>query len=112
MRLISSQSFQPTSPSQSSFVPGRNAKRSGFRRPYATIRRAFASADPASGLSAGAAPVSGSMRMIVPSSETGSAGVRRSWLRSAPPSAVGGASVAPMPPGGSPHGFSGLPSWP
>ena len=33
----------PTSPIQISFVPGRNAKRNGLRRPYAMIRRAFGS---------------------------------------------------------------------
>src|SRR5215218_7399366 len=76
------------------------------------IRLAFALALPARGLSVGAAPVAGSTRMMLPSSETGSPPVRRSWLRSAPPSAVGGASVAPTPPGGSPQGLSGLPSWP
>ena len=37
--------------------------------------------------------------------------VRRSWLRSAPPSAVGGFRAADAP-GGSPHGFSGEPSCP
>ncbi len=58
------------------------------------------------------APVAGSTRRTVPSRVTGSPSVRRSWLRSAPPSAVGGVSVAPGAPGGSPQGFSGLPSWP
>ena len=64
------------------------------------------------GLSGRAAPVAGSTRMTVPSRVTGSPAVRRSWLLSAPPSAVGGVRVAPTPPGGSPQGFSGAPSWP
>ena len=59
-----------------------------------------------------AAPVTGLTRMIAPSRETGSPLVRRSWLRSAPPSAVGGLRTEPTVPGGSPHGLSGLPSWP
>ena len=76
------------------------------------IRRAFGSALNAFGLSGRPAPVAGSTRRIAPSRLTGSPVVRMSWLRSAPPSAVGGVSVAPTPPGGSPHGLSGLPSWP
>src|SRR5829696_7462281 len=43
MRLISSQSFQPTSPAHSSLVPGLKVKRKGLRRPWAMIRRALAS---------------------------------------------------------------------
>ena len=37
--------------------------------------------------------MAGSTRMIAPSRVTGSPGVRRSWLRSAPPSAVGGVNA-------------------
>ena len=109
MRLISSQVPQPTSPSHSSLVPGRRVKRNGLRSPLAMIRRALASELLARGLSGSPAPVAGLTRMMVPSRVTGSPAVRRSWLRSAPPSAVGGASVAPTPPGGSPQGLSGLP---
>ena len=76
------------------------------------MRRTFASELPAFGLSGSAAPVSGFTRMIVPSRLAGSEPVRVSWLRSAPPSAVGGVRVAPTPPGGSPQGLTGLPSWP
>ena len=54
------------------------------------IRRAFASGLPKSGLEGSAAPVAGSTRMIEPSSVVGSLDVRRSWLRSEPPSALGG----------------------
>src|SRR5262245_32217412 len=86
--------------------------RNGFRVPYATIRRALGSLLDASGLSGSPAPVAGLTRRIAPSRETGSPPVRRSWLRRAPPSAVGGLRTAPTPPGGSPHGFSGFPSWP
>ena len=64
----------------------------------------------ASGLFGMPSPVSGLTRRIAPSSVVGSDVVRRSWLRSAPPSALGGVRVAPTPPGGSPHGLSGLPS--
>jgi hypothetical protein len=106
MRLTSSHSFQPTSPAQISPVPGRSVSRNGLRNPYATIRRAIGSALAALGLSGSAAPVSGSMRRIVPSPPVGSATVRTSWLRSAPPSAPGG--LLP----GSPHGLTGVPSWP
>ena len=110
--LISSQSLHPTSPTQTSLVPGRIVNRNGLRRPWATIRRAFASELNANGLSGSPAPVLGSIRMTVPSSVVGSPGVRTSWLRSAPPSAVGGERAAPTPPGGSPQGFRGFPSWP
>src|SRR5215207_4019097 len=112
MRLISSHVFQPTSPSQTSFVPGLIVRRNGLRVPYAMILRAFASVLNASGLSGIAAPVSGLTRRMAPSSDVGSDVVRRSWLRRAPPSAVGGVRVAPAPPGGSPQGLSGAPSWP
>ncbi len=113
IRLISSQVAWPTSPVQISFVPGRNAKRKGLRNPYAITRRAFGSLLPNRGLSGSAAPVMGSTRMIVPSSVVGSEGVRRSWTRSAPPSAVGGVIEPPTPPGGSPHGLTtGFPNWP
>jgi len=106
MRLISSQSFQPTSPSQSSLVPGRNAKRNGFRKPYATMRRRFASLAAAFGLSAAALPVDGSSRSSEPFRTAGPAARFGLCARSAPPSAVGGVSD---PPGGSAHGF---PFWP
>ena len=66
-RLISSQVFQPTSPAQTSVVPGRMVIRKGLRRPYAMIRRAFASLLAARGLSGLPAPVTGSIRAIVPS---------------------------------------------
>src|SRR5919204_3617584 len=117
-RLISSHVPEPTSPIQGSLVPGRNVNRKGFRKPYATIRRAFASLLPASGLPAAPAPVLGSSRRSAPSSVVGSPVVRRSWLRRAPPSAVGGVSLPPTPAGGSPHGFFGVrlpalpPPWP
>ena len=65
-------------------------ERKGLRRPWATMRRALGSDDVASGFVGRPAPVAGSTRMTEPSSRTGSPLVRRSWLRSAPPSAVGG----------------------
>jgi hypothetical protein len=110
-RSISSQVLQPTSPTQTSLLPGLMVKRNGLRSPEATIRRALVSG-PVRGLSGSGAPVAGSIRRIVPDRPVGSPPERRSWLRRAPPSAVGGVSVAPTPPGGSPHGFTGLPSWP
>ena len=83
------------------------------------IRRAFASLLPMLALVGQAAPVSGLTRRIVPSRLVGSPVVRMSWLRSAPPSADGGAIDPPTPPGGSPHGLPGVgvpgsvpPSWP
>src|SRR5215210_8135576 len=76
------------------------------------MRRALGSELPARGLSGIALPVAGSTRRMEPLKPTGSPPVRKSWLRSAPPSAVGGARVAPTPPGGSPQGLSGEPSWP
>ena len=93
-------------------MPGLTVMRNGLRRPVATIRRVFGSGLAAFGLSGMAAPVSGLTRRIVPSRPVGSPVVRTSWLRSAPPSAVGGVMEPPRPPGGSPHGFTGLPSWP
>ena len=42
--------------------------------------------------------MSGFTRRIAPSSVAGSELVRRSWLRNAPPSALGGDSAAPIPP--------------
>ncbi len=92
-----------------SLVPGRTVKRYGLRRPWATTRRVFGSALAAFGLSGIAAPVSGFTRMIEPSRVCGSEVVRASWLRRAPPSAVGGLMA---PPGGSPQGLTGLPSCP
>ena len=108
MRLISSQSFQPTSPIQISVVPGLNVNRNGFRNPSAIMRRAFGSALPASGLFGRPLPVVGSTRITVPSRFTGSPVVRESWLRSAPPSAVGGAGAVPTGTGGSPQGLTGV----
>jgi len=58
------------------------------------------------------APVAGSTRRIAPLRPAGSAGVRTSWLRSAPPSAEGGDNALPTLPGGSPHGLTGAPSCP
>ena len=75
------------------------------------IRRVFASELAAFGLSGIAAPVSGLMRMIDPSSVVGSAVERMSWLRSAPPSAEGGVGLLGFE-AGSPQGLTGLPSWP
>ena len=95
-----------------SFVPGLTVKRNGLRSPFATMRRVFGSELAASGLSGIAAPVSGFTRAIVPSSPVGSPLVRMSWLRRAPPSAVGGVMDPPTPPGGSPQGLIGLPSFP
>ena len=76
------------------------------------MRRALASAAEPIGLPGAAAPVIGSMRISEPLRPTGSPGVRRSWARSRPPCAVGTVWAVPAPPGGSPHGFTGLPSWP
>ena len=59
------------------------------------IRRTLGSALPARGLSGSPAPVTGSTRSTAPLSAAGSPDVRRSWLRSAPPSAVGGVRIAP-----------------
>ena len=103
IRLISSQLLQPTSPSQTSLVPGRMVMRNGLRIPVAMIR-------PALLVNAGVplgrlASVLAAMRMTVPSRVTGSPEVRRSWERKAPPSS----SPMPAPPMGSPQG---LPVWP
>jgi hypothetical protein len=65
----------------------------------ATIRRVFRSAEPIIGLPGAAAPVFGSSRSSAPFSAVGSALVRTSCARSAPPSFVG-----------SLHGFVGLPA--
>src|SRR3954447_9449757 len=108
-RVISSVSFQPTSPTHTSFVPGRKTNRNGFRIPYATIRRAFAFVLEASGFPAAPAPVAGLRRRSAPFKSTGSPAGRRTLCeRSAPPSAVGGFSFPPTPAGGSPHGFFGV----
>ena len=113
MRLISSQVVPADVTEPDLARPGRIVIRNGLRTPWAMIRRAFAIELAASGLFGMPAPVSGLTRRIAPSSVVGSdGGVRRSWLASAPPSALGGVRVAPTPPGGSPHGLSGLPSWP
>src|SRR2546426_7521221 len=102
---ISSHWFHPTSPTQSSLVPGRAVIRKAFRSPYAMIRRAFASVLAAKGLPGIPAPVAGFSRRIAPSRPVGSPVVRMSWTRRAPPSAAGGAM---SPPGGSLHGFFGV----
>ena len=90
-------------------MPGRNAKRNGFRKPYATIRRRFA---------IGRRRCSGCRRPrrlsrgrgggATRSSNAGPAERRGLWARSAPPCAVGGVSVPPTPAGGSPQGFFGV----
>jgi hypothetical protein len=74
------------------------------------MRRAFGSDDAANGLSDRPCPVSGSMRIIAPSSVAGPSVRRTLWLRSAPPSAVGGLSAVPAGAGGSPHGFAWSPA--
>ena len=71
-RLISSKMSHPTSPTQTSLVPGRIVNRNGLRRPWATIRRALGSALPARGLSGRPAPVSGSTRSTAPLRAVGS----------------------------------------
>src|SRR4249920_3061762 len=76
------------------------------------IRRWFASPLDPNGFPAIACPVSGSSRSSAPSRPVGSEVVRASWLLSAPPSDAGGERAVPTPPGGSPHGFLGLPAWP
>src|ERR1044071_8280583 len=107
MRLISSQVAHPTSPIQSSLVPGRKVKRKGLRIPYPMIRRALGLLLLNKGFVDKALPVAGSRRRRAPLRTTGSpAGRRTLWLRSAPPSAVGGDSTPPTPAGGSPHGLS------
>ncbi len=50
--------------------------------------------------------MAGSTRRMAPSRLAGSPVVRTSWLRRAPPSAVGGDIDPPTPPGGSPHGLT------
>src|SRR5512143_1527594 len=84
IRSISSQSFQPTSPTQISDVPGRVVIRNGLRSPLAMIRRAAGSVLEASGLVGRPAPVSGSIRMIEPFIPVGSLlvppAVRPTWL--------------------------------
>ena len=59
MRLISSQRPRPTSPIQSSDVPGRKAILKGLRRPCAMIRRALRSGLEKSGLDGQRGPVVG-----------------------------------------------------
>ena len=99
-------------------MPGRNVIRNGLRKPWPTVRLAFADDAAASGLPADAAPVSGSMRISDPASPTGSPLVRMSCERSMPPSALRGW----LAPSGSLQGFFGVtglavlgsvpPSWP
>ena len=73
------------------------------------MRRALGSLLEASGLPGAAAPVVGSRRRIAPLRVTGSPAARRTlWLRSAPPSAVGGVSAVPAGLGGSAQGLAGV----
>ena len=76
------------------------------------MRRSLALVLEKSGLPGTPAPVAGSMRISAPFSPSGSELVRMSCERSRPPSAVGGDIAPPTPPGGSPQGLTGLPSWP
>ena len=72
------------------------------------------------GLPATPAPVSGFRRSTVPLSTRGSpAGRRGLCARIAPPRPVGEVFATPLPPGGSPQGFTGVgvfgrlpPNWP
>ncbi len=77
------------------------------------IRRASGSVFPGSGLEGSAAP---GLRVHAQDGCRPAwwdrPGVRRSWLRSAPPSLVGGVWVPPTPTGGSPQGFFGIPICP
>ena len=82
--------------------------RNGLRNPYAMIRRAFASLSAWFAFVGQPAPVAGSIRKTVPSRPVGSLRVRMSWARSEPPSADGGVGATPTPPGGSPHGLTGV----
>jgi hypothetical protein len=78
------------------------------------MRRAFASVLVKKGFPGSPAPVSGSTRIIEPSRLVASVGVRTSWLRSAPPSAVGGEGTPPTAAPGSPQALAGATplSWP
>ena len=90
-------------------MPGRKVIRKGLRRPYATIRWRIGSLLPIAGLPAAAAPVAGSRRSTAPFRTADSPAARRKlWARRAPPSAVGAVIAPPIPPGGSPHGFTGV----
>src|ERR1700687_680897 len=73
------------------------------------MRCSLASLLPKSGFPGAAAPVAGSTRRTEPFRTRGSpAGRRWLWLRSEPPSAVGGVWLPPTGTGGSPHGFLGV----
>src|SRR5712692_5634807 len=73
------------------------------------MRCSSASLLPKSGFPGAAAPVTGSTRRIDPFRTRGSPAVRRwLWLRSEPPSAVGGVWSPPTGTGGSPQGFLGV----
>ena len=74
------------------------------------MRRALGSALAKRGLSERAAPVNGSTLMRVPFKTAGPLTLRRLCDLVLPPSAVGGVCTPPMPTGGSPNGFSGVPS--
>src|SRR5829696_3017898 len=98
IRLISSQSPHPTSPVQTSDVPGRLVKRNEFRRPYAMTRDEFADGvdELYCGLPVTPAPVSGLMRRSEPLRRRASpVGRRMLWARIAPPRAVGAVWVPP-----------------
>ena len=97
---------------QTSFVPGRIVKRNGLRRPYATIRRAFAS---------GARARAGCPGRPAPGARVDAQD--RAVERRRVGRACGGPGCAARRPrrsagerrraaGGSPHGLSGFPSWP
>ena len=83
------------------------------------MRCSLTSPEEKKGLPGTPAPVAGSMRRMAPFKRRGSPNARNGvWLRSDPPSAVGGVSLPPTPAGGSPQGFFGVgapsvpPYWP
>src|SRR3954453_3220452 len=125
--------FKSASPSQTSLVPGRNAKRDGLCSPEAMMLFSIslqqdeypgAPKPGAGGFPGAAAPVAGSILSSVPFLTTEiparESGVRRRLCeRSAPPSAPGGFWIPPPPAGGSWHGLGGVgesgplpPPWP
>ena len=88
MRLISSHKSQPTSPTQTSFVPGRSVKRNGLRRPYATSNWLM-SALALSGLVPGSRVASAGAVPLLAASAVAPAWTGRLGLRPAKPG-VGG----------------------
>src|SRR5437868_6211131 len=92
MRLISSQSFQPTSATQSSLVPGRKLMRNGLRNPVATTGGGAGKF-----IGSSMSGPFGSTRMTFPLNQVANFGVATGGAttceRSAPPIAVGGVSV-------------------